>query len=204
MPGFADKKAHLPAHTVLAYHKAYARIIAATGWRWLAADEDTGEEGMSQHEIVRHVQFDLQFMGGEIQDLADSVREIADRQATGRLEPSIRRLARQIEHSLEYIATNEAQPNGPDLAQGSQESSVGQQMREMHEQMDKMQSELNRFVTRSGIWARMIPLFFIIVAIIAYPFYGMVTHMAPQSLAQYMAPVIGLGGAIIGYWFGRQ
>jgi hypothetical protein len=129
---------------------------------------------------------------------------MADRRAADQIEPGIRGLGRRIERSIEFIAFNEDQPNGPGLAQGSPEPSVSQQMREMHEQMDKMQSELNRFVTRSGIWARMIPLFFIIVAIIAYPFYGMVTHMAPQSLAQYMAPVIGLGGAIIGYWFGRQ
>lgn len=183
---------------------AYARTIAATGWRWLAAGEDTRGEGMSQQEIVRNVQFDLQSIGWEIQDLVDSIPEIADRKAADQLEPSIRRLARRVERSLEYIASNEAQPNGPGLVQDLQESSVNQQMREMHEQMDKMQSELNRFVTRSGVWARMIPLFFITAAIIAYPFYGMLTHMAPQSLAQYMAPLIGLGGAIIGYWFGWQ
>jgi hypothetical protein len=50
----------------------------------------------------------------------------------------------------------------------------------------------------------MIPLLLVALAIVAYPFYGMVTHMAPQSLVQYFTPVSGLAGAIIGYWFGRQ
>ena len=32
----------------------------------------------------------------------------------------------------------------------------------------------------------------------------MVTHMPPQSLIEYLSPVSGLAGAIIGYWFGSR
>lgn len=74
----------------------------------------------------------------------------------------------------------------------------------IHEQMKDMKEELDRFLKRGSFWARMVPLFLVALAIVAYPLYGMVTHMAPQSLVQYLSPITGLAGAIIGYWFGRQ
>lgn len=71
---------------------------------------------------------------------------------------------------------------------------------EMHVEMSKIEDKLK---LRSS-WARMIPLFLVAVAIVSYPLYGMVTHMPPQTLVQYLAPVSGLAGAIIGYWIGQQ
>jgi hypothetical protein len=68
--------------------------------------------------------------------------------------------------------------------------------------MDGMQKEIDKI--KWQLWARMIPLFLVAAAIVAYPLYGMVTHMPPESLVQYMAPITGLAGAIIGYWFGQR
>jgi hypothetical protein len=67
----------------------------------------------------------------------DSIRGMADRRAADQIEPGIRGLGRRIERSIEFIAFNEDQPNGPGLAQGSPEPSVSQQMREMHEHLDR-------------------------------------------------------------------
>jgi hypothetical protein len=85
---------------------------------------------------------------------------------------------------------------------------------DLRAKVDEMNADVSKIHTDMGkiedklklrnLWARMIPLFLVAVAIVFYPLYGMVTHMPPQSLVQYLAPVSGLAGAIIGYWFGRQ
>jgi len=83
------------------------------------------------------------------------------------------------------------------------EMPMAEQMEDVQKRLQDMEQHLSRFVTKSGIYARMVPLFLLMLAVIVYPFYGMATHMPPESLAQYMAPVTGLAGAIIGYWFGQ-
>lgn len=49
---------------------------------------------------------------------------------------------------------------------------------------------------------RGVPLILIVVAVIGYPLYAMIYQIPPQDLAQYVAPITGLAGAMVGYWFG--
>jgi hypothetical protein len=93
------------------------------------------------------------------------------------------------------------------LARYNERSSADAEVTGLRGKVDEMNIKMSKIEDKLKLrnsWARMIPLFLVAVAIVFYPLYGMVTHMPPQSLVQYLAPVSGLAGAIIGYWFGQQ
>jgi hypothetical protein len=43
----------------------------------------------------------------------------------------------------------------------------------------------------------------VVVAVVVYPFYALIVHIAPATLSQVIAPITGIAGAIVGYWFGQ-
>lgn len=47
-------------------------------------------------------------------------------------------------------------------------------------------------------------LFAVILVIVASPIIGMLMGIDPQAFSAYMAPVTGLAGTIVGYWFGQR
>jgi hypothetical protein len=51
-------------------------------------------------------------------------------------------------------------------ARQAEESSIYDQMAEMKDQVKDMEEKLNTWVVRSGVWARMIPLFLVVAAVI--------------------------------------
>lgn len=143
---------------------------------------------MSQQDATGHVTADLESIESSAQALADSIPNSVNSHDLAEIKSKMQLLTQQISDAKKY--------------QG-ETSSIAAEMTDIHKKMEGMQNEIDDYVKKRNLWARMIPLFLVVVAIVIYPFYGMVTHMAPQSLVQYMAPVIGLAGAIIGYWFGR-
>src|SRR5215469_9772750 len=63
--------------------------------------------------------------------------------------------------------------------------SISAEMSDIHKKMEGIQNEIDDYVKKRNLWARMIPLFLVVAAIVVYPFYGMVTHMAspePRSV----------------------
>jgi hypothetical protein len=59
-------------------------------------------------------------------------------------------------------------------------------------------------VTASGDNVRSYVLLFVIAGIVGTPVYAMVAEVDPQSFGQYIAPVTGIAGTVIGYWFGQR
>lgn len=58
-----------------------------------------------------------------------------------------------------------------------------------------------RMLSRADLF-RAIALITVIVAIVATPIYAMTVKVTSQAFAAYIAPVTGIAGAVIGYWFG--
>src|SRR6516162_3785399 len=52
-------------------------------------------------------------------------------------------------------------------------------------------------------WIRGITLVIVIVAIVGYPAWTLVFNMDTQKMLDAIAPVTGIAGAVIGYWFGQ-
>jgi hypothetical protein len=44
----------------------------------------------------------------------------------------------------------------------------------------------------------------IVVAIILMPIIGMIIGIQAQTFSQFIAPVTGIGGTVLGYWFGQR
>lgn len=53
-------------------------------------------------------------------------------------------------------------------------------------------------------YARAVALITVVVAIVATPIYAMIVAVDSQSFAAYIAPVTGIAGAVVGYWFGAK
>jgi hypothetical protein len=51
---------------------------------------------------------------------------------------------------------------------------------------------------------RAIALITVVVAIVATPIYAMAISASPEAFAAYIAPVTGIAGAVVGYWFGAS
>jgi hypothetical protein len=50
--------------------------------------------------------------------------------------------------------------------------------------------------------ARSVTLYLVVLAVVAMPVIGMVTKLSPQAFGSYIAPVTGIAGTVVGYWFG--
>jgi hypothetical protein len=44
----------------------------------------------------------------------------------------------------------------------------------------------------------------VVAAVVATPIYAMTVNIDPQSFGQYISPITGIAGTIIGYWFGQR
>jgi hypothetical protein len=55
---------------------------------------------------------------------------------------------------------------------------------------------------RSNFNARSITLYLVVLAVVAMPFIAMLAHLDPQTFGSYIAPVTGIAGTVVGYWFG--
>lgn len=156
---------------------------------------------MSQQDTNEHIETYQDPIQLIVQDLADSIASSIDTQEWDAINEKTRLLIQLMDVRERYMNVREGYAA---RSIGAEIERVHSDMDQMHSDMNKLEEKLTSFLKKGNFWARMIPLFLVAVAIVAYPFYGMVTHMAPQSLVQYLTPVSGLAGAIIGYWFGRQ
>ncbi|GAA1035739.1 hypothetical protein GCM10009557_44520 [Virgisporangium ochraceum] len=50
--------------------------------------------------------------------------------------------------------------------------------------------------------ARSITLYLVVLGVVAMPVIAMVTSLDPQAFGSYIAPVTGIAGTVVGYWFG--
>jgi hypothetical protein len=50
--------------------------------------------------------------------------------------------------------------------------------------------------------ARSIVLLLVVLAIVCMPIVGILKGLSPESFGAYVAPVTGIAGTIVGYWFG--
>jgi hypothetical protein len=44
----------------------------------------------------------------------------------------------------------------------------------------------------------------VVIAVVIYPLYALIAHIAPATLSQVIAPITGIAGAVVGYWFGQS
>jgi hypothetical protein len=52
-------------------------------------------------------------------------------------------------------------------------------------------------------WFRGIALMLVVAALILYPLYALIFKMPGSTLSEVVAPVTGIAGAVVGYWFGQ-
>src|SRR5262245_59776404 len=52
-------------------------------------------------------------------------------------------------------------------------------------------------------WFRGLSLMLVVIALVLYPLYALIFKIAGSTLAEVVAPVTGIAGAIVGYWFGQ-
>ncbi|HTZ92701.1 MAG TPA: hypothetical protein VMB74_09930 [Streptosporangiaceae bacterium] len=50
--------------------------------------------------------------------------------------------------------------------------------------------------------ARSITLYLVVLAVVIMPVIAMTTKLSPQTFGSYIAPVTGIAGTVVGYWFG--
>jgi len=50
--------------------------------------------------------------------------------------------------------------------------------------------------------ARSITLYLVVLAVVAMPAIAMIIKLSPQTFGSYIAPVTGIAGTVVGYWFG--
>lgn len=50
--------------------------------------------------------------------------------------------------------------------------------------------------------ARSITLYLVVLAVVTMPAVAMVIKLNPQTFGSYIAPVTGIAGTVVGYWFG--
>jgi hypothetical protein len=55
---------------------------------------------------------------------------------------------------------------------------------------------------RSNYNARSITLYLVVLAVVAMPVIAMIIKLNPQAFGSYIAPVTGIAGTVVGYWFG--
>ena len=58
--------------------------------------------------------------------------------------------------------------------------------------------------TAKGENIRSYVLLAVVAAVVITPIYAMTVNINPQSFGQYIAPITGIAGTIIGYWFGQR
>jgi hypothetical protein len=52
-------------------------------------------------------------------------------------------------------------------------------------------------------WFRGIALLLVVIAVVVYPLYALIFAISGSTLSQLIAPVTGIAGAVVGYWFGQ-
>jgi hypothetical protein len=52
-------------------------------------------------------------------------------------------------------------------------------------------------------WFRGVSLLLVVAAIVIYPLYALIFRITGTTLSDIVAPVTGIAGAIVGYWFGQ-
>ena len=52
-------------------------------------------------------------------------------------------------------------------------------------------------------WFRGVSLMLVVIALVLYPLYALIFKVSGSTLAEVVAPVTGIAGAIVGYWFGQ-
>lgn len=52
-------------------------------------------------------------------------------------------------------------------------------------------------------WFRGIALMLVVTAVVFYPLYALIFRITGAALADIVAPVTGIAGAVVGYWFGQ-
>jgi hypothetical protein len=51
---------------------------------------------------------------------------------------------------------------------------------------------------------RSIVLFLVVLAVVAMPLIAILLHLPPADFGTYIAPVTGIAGTVVGYWFGER
>jgi hypothetical protein len=55
---------------------------------------------------------------------------------------------------------------------------------------------------RNNFNARSITLYLVVLAVVAMPAIAMIIKLSPETFGSYIAPVTGIAGTVVGYWFG--
>ena len=72
---------------------------------------------------------------------------------------------------------------------------------------DKLRAEIIREQMQGTRYAdnvRSYVLMLVILAVVSMPLVGIFTSVAPEDFSQFIAPITGIAGTVIGYWFGQR
>lgn len=67
--------------------------------------------------------------------------------------------------------------------------------------MFKLEHEEHRLNLET--WIRGMALILVVLALVVYPLYALIFAIPGTVLADVIAPVTGIAGAVVGYWFGQ-
>jgi hypothetical protein len=114
------------------------------------------------------------------------------------------------------VRAGHASPSG-----GATQEQIDQWEREDRERRDQAMQEFRDAILERGIEAydkgidaatdrdarrayntRSIVLLLVVLAIVSMPIIGILAHLNPQSFGTFIAPVTGIAGTVVGYWFG--
>jgi hypothetical protein len=90
------------------------------------------------------------------------------------------------------------QPGNPPAAPGQPPTELGPPLKRRQR---SPKDEQTRLLIET--WFRGIALMLVVIAVVVYPMYALIVHIASPTLAQVIAPITGIAGAVIGYWFGQ-
>ena len=116
---------------------------------------------MSQPGETKHIETYLESIQSVAQNLADSISSSVNSQDFDIIKAKTQLLIQLIDAQGLYRET----PSIDDQIKGMHTEMVG-----MHEDMEKIDKKLTSFLKKGNFWARMIPLFLVIAAIVAYLF----------------------------------
>jgi hypothetical protein len=122
---------------------------------------------------------------------------IEARKALDFIPPEIPRDASEEERRAAYEAADQR------MADFRKEFGKSILRRQVDAYLKGLDAATDREATRA-VNTRSIVLLLVVLAVVSMPILAMVKGLSPQSFGAYIAPVTGIAGTVVGYWFGAS
>jgi hypothetical protein len=120
-------------------------------------------------------------------------------------------------HSDTYTISADTPRDEALKTEAAARNQLDERVKRRQEELNQLRAELDRQLVeayRAGAegaveradrnaWnARSVTLYLVVLAVVAMPAIAMLTGLDPQTFGSYIAPVTGIAGTVVGYWFG--